>query len=193
MPSLKAAVMWKRLPPSWHTATLRRVAAAGLVFTLAACSGPSDESSAAPPQPAREKTDAERQALLASLPAPYSAGDLENGRRVFARCRSCHTIVEGGPNMTGPNLFGVFGRTAGAHPNFNYSNAVRQAGFAWDAEKLDQWLTRPRDFLPGNKMSFAGIPMPDERRDLIAYLKVETGYAPEPQAEPAAEPETPAP
>ena len=184
--------MWKRVSPSWRTSTLRPVAVAGLVFTLAACSDSSDET-AAPSPPAREKTDAERQALLASLPAPYSDGDLENGRRVFARCRSCHTIVEGGPNMTGPNLCGVFGRTAGTHQGYNYSNAVRQAGFVWDAERLDQWLTRPRDFLPGNKMSFAGIPMPDERRDLIAYLKVETGYAPDPQAEPAAEPETPAP
>ena len=148
--------------------------------SLAACSGP-EASGPAPTAPARQKSAAERAALLASLPAPYDAGDLENGRRVFARCRSCHTIVEGGPNMTGPNLWGVFGRTAGAHEGFNYSPALRQAGFAWDAQRLDGWLTRPRDFLPGNKMSFAGIPLADERRDLIAYLKVETGYAGETQ------------
>lgn len=146
--------------------------------SLAACSGP-EASGPAPTAPARQKSDAERAALLASLPAPYNAGDLENGRRVFARCRSCHTIVEGGPNMTGPNLWGVFGRTAGAQEGFNYSPALRQAGFAWDAQRLDGWLMRPRDFLPDNKMSFAGIPMAEERRDLIAYLKVETGYAEE--------------
>lgn len=152
--------------------------AAALISSIAGCS--SGEGGGAPPSPApREKTDAERQALLTALPAPFNAGDLENGRRVFARCRSCHTIVEGGPNMTGPNLWGVFGRTAGTQEKFRYSEAVRKAGFAWDGEKLDQWLTRPRDFLPGTKMTFAGIPMPEERRDLIAYLMVETSQAPE--------------
>lgn len=145
--------------------------------TLAACSSGEDGGGSSLPAASRQKTDAERAAMLASLPAPYNGGDLENGRRVFARCRSCHTVVEGGANMTGPNLWGVFGRTAGTHQGFNYSPALRQAGFDWDAARLDGWLTRPRDFLPGNKMSFAGIPMPDERRDLIAWLKVETGYA----------------
>ena len=152
---------------------------------VAACSSPEPGDASAPPPPPRQKTDAERIALLATLPSPYDAGDLENGRRVFARCRSCHTLAEGGPNMTGPNLWGVFGREAGSVPGYNYSTALRSADFAWDAQQLDRWLTRPRDFLPGNKMSFAGIPMPDERRDLIAYLKVETGYGPEATADEA--------
>lgn len=148
--------------------------AALIPLMLGGCGSPETPTPAPAP---REKSDAERQALLASLPPPYDAGDLKNGRRIFARCRSCHTIVEGGPNMTGPNLWAVFGRRAGTQPRFNYSEAVRNAGFAWNAERLDQWLTRPRDFLPGNKMSFPGIPLTEERRDLIAYLKVETGYS----------------
>lgn len=165
----------------------RAIVAIVLAGGLGACSDtPADNSSASSPAP-RQKTDAERMALLATLPSPYDAGHLENGRRVFARCRSCHTVAEGAPNMTGPNLWGVFGREAGSLPGYNYSTALRNADFAWDAEHLDQWLTRPRDFLPGNKMSFAGIPMPDERRDLIAYLKVETGYGPETSAEKPAE------
>ncbi|MEG1452170.1 c-type cytochrome, partial [Brevundimonas sp.] len=117
-------------------------------------------------------------------PAPYNAGDLENGRRVFARCRSCHTITEGGPNMTGPNLYGLFGSTVGTHEKYRYSNALKDADFVWDAQKLDEWLLRPRDFLPGNKMSFVGIASEQDRKDVIAFLKVETGYAPE--AAPAA-------
>ena len=132
---------------------------------------------AAPAAPA--PTAAEKTAILATLPGPWNAGDLDNGRRVFARCRSCHTITEGGPNMTGPNLYGIFGQQAGTHPGFNYSPAVKGAGFIWDGEKLDHWLENPRTFLQGTKMSFAGIPDATDRRDVIAFLKVETGYAPE--------------
>ena len=145
--------------------------------TLVACGSGEPAAPAAPARPA--PTEAEKLALLAALPAPYNQGDLENGRRAFARCRSCHTIAEGGSNTTGPNLYGLFGRTAGTHPRYNYSKALKAAGFAWDAQKLDQWLSGPRTFLPGNKMSFAGLPDASDRRDVIAYLKVETGFAPE--------------
>lgn len=123
-------------------------------------------------------TTADRATRVAALPAPYDQADLDNGRAVFARCRSCHTVTEGGPNMTGPNLFGVFGRLAGGQSRYNYSTAVKTAGFTWDAERLDHWLENPRTFLRGTKMSFPGIPDADDRRDVIAWLKVETGYAP---------------
>ena len=130
------------------------------------------------PTPAETVAPAEKAALLAALPPPYNQADLDNGRRAFARCRSCHTLTEGGPNMTGPNLYGVFGRQAGTRPGFNYSPVLKGAGFAWDAGRLDQWLENPRTFLKGTKMSFAGIPDATDRRDIIAFLKVETGYTP---------------
>lgn len=150
------------------------IALAGV--TLASCG--QGQPASAPSSPARPApTAAEKAALLASLPAPYNEADLENGRRVFARCRACHTITEGGPNMTGPNLYGVFGRKAGEHAGYNYSNAVREADIVWTAEPLDHWLENPRTFLKGNKMTFAGIPGAADRRDVIAFLKVETGYA----------------
>ena len=152
------------------------IALAGLA--LASC-GQGEGDAAVPAAPARPAlTEAEKAALLAAMPAPYDQADLDNGRRVFARCRSCHTITEGGPNMTGPNLYGVFGRQIGALPNYNYSNAAKQAHFVWDGELLDDWLENPRTFLTGTKMSFAGIPDAEDRRDVIAFLKVETGYRP---------------
>ncbi|RZJ91741.1 MAG: cytochrome c family protein, partial [Brevundimonas sp.] len=64
------------------------------------------------------------------------------------------------------------------HAGFNYSQAVKGAGFAWDADHLDHWLANPRTFLPGNKMSFPGLDEATDRRDVIAFLKVETGYQP---------------
>jgi cytochrome c len=156
----------------------RLVLTAVAAVTLAGC-GQGDAGGKAPSAPAGPApTAAQKAALLAALPAPYNQADLENGRRVFARCRSCHTVTEGGPNMTGPNLYGVFGRTAGSEPKFNYSAAVKEAGFVWDAERLDHWLENPRTFLRGTKMSFPGIPDATDRRDVIAWLKVETGYTP---------------
>jgi cytochrome c len=143
---------------------------------LTACGPKPPGEAAAPPPP--EATPAEKQALLAALPAPYNTGDLKNGEMRFALCRSCHTIAPGGANMTGPNLYGVFGRKAGTHPDFNYSQVVKAAAFTWDAEHLDKWLADPRGFMPGTKMSFAGLRDEKDRVDLIAYLKVETGYAP---------------
>jgi cytochrome c len=143
---------------------------------LSACGdgGSGSGAPAAPPKP--ELTPAQKAVLLAALPAPYNQGDLDNGRRVFARCRSCHTVTEGGPNMTGPNLYGVFGRQAGTAVKYNYSPAVKATGFTWDAEHLDHWLENPRTFLQGTKMTFAGLPDATDRRDVIAWLKVETGY-----------------
>ena len=155
-----------------------RPALLACALVLSACGDDSGSEKAASTPTQAAPTAAEKAALLAALPAPYNAADLENGRRVFARCRSCHTITEGGPNMTGPNLHGVFGREAGTAAKYNYSTAVREADFVWDAARLDDWLENPRTFLKGTKMSFAGIPNETDRRDVIAFLKVETGYAP---------------
>jgi hypothetical protein len=66
----------------------------------------------------------------------------------------------------------------GGKPDYKYSPAVAAAGFDWDAEHLDKWLDDPRGFMPGTKMTFAGLHDPKDRIDLIAYLKVETGYKP---------------
>lgn len=151
----------------------------GASALLAACGQGGGGQASKPAAPATpEPSDAEKQALLASLPAPYNTGDLKNGQTKFGMCRSCHTIAPGGANMTGPNLHGVFGRKAGALEGYRYSDAVKNAGFVWDGENLDKWLAEPRTFLPGTKMSFAGLKNPKDRIDLIAYLKVETGYKP---------------
>lgn len=160
------------------------VVAATAVVTACGPSEPAKDAPPAPPAP----TDAEKAATLASLPAPYNSGNLENGQRKFALCRSCHTITPGGPNLTGPNLYGVFGRKAGGLDGYTYSEALKKAGFVWEASHLDAWLADPRGYMPGTKMTFLGIKEPQDRIDLIAYLKVETGYKPAaPAAAPAAE------
>ena len=116
---------------------------------------------------------------LISLPAlAADAPDeatLKLGQRVFLLCRSCHTTEEDGGNKVGPNLWHVFGRKAGTAPDFNYSAAVKNSGIVWDEKTINEWLTKPRDFLPGNKMAFRGVDKEEDRKALIAYLKQETG------------------
>jgi cytochrome c len=104
----------------------------------------------------------------------FADGDAAKGERLFNRCKACHTIEKGGPNKLGPNLHGLFGRQAGSVEGYNYSDALKNAGFVWTPEKLDGWLADPRGFLKGNKMTFAGLRKEDQREDLIAYLKEAT-------------------
>ena len=153
----------------------------GVAALMAGCGKAADQSGGQAGQPASGEpptavapppTEAEMKAAQAALPPPYDTADLANGESRFAMCASCHTITPGGPNMTGPNLHGVVGRKAGAAANYNYSDAVKAAGFTWDAAHLDKWLTDPRADLPGTKMSFVGLKDAKDRRDVIAYLMV---------------------
>lgn len=152
--------------------------AAAATATLGACgkpaASPPASDTAAPAAAPAPLTDADRQKRLAALPAPYNAGDLANGEAKFALCRSCHTVAPGGANMTGPNLHGVFGRAAATAAEFNYSDALKESKIVWDGPTVDKWLAEPKTFLPGTKMTFAGLDEADDRRDVIAYLMVET-------------------
>ncbi len=153
------------------------VAVATLTLLTAAC-GKSEKAAPAATAAAPAPTEAEKQALLASFPAPYNTADVANGQAKFALCQSCHTITPDGANMTGPNLHGVFGKKSASNPDFKYSDALKAVGWVWDAEKLNQWLEKPQTFLPGTKMSFAGLSNAKDRVDLIAWLMLETGHKP---------------
>ena len=127
--------------------------------------------------PAAETT--ETSDAFASLPEPYASADYNRGRRTFKLCQSCHTLNADGQNLVGPNLYGVFGREIGAVEGFTYSKAVEESDIVWTPEILAEWLESPRNFLPGNKMSFAGVRRPEDRTAVIAYIMAETGYASE--------------
>lgn len=101
---------------------------------------------------------------------PYSLADPSNGARQARVCRACHSFDKGGPNMIGPALYGFFGTAVGTREGFDYSPAVQDADFVWTPRALDAWLAQPGRFLPGNRMTFAGVLDSRDRDDLIAYL-----------------------
>ncbi|HBU63163.1 MAG TPA: cytochrome c family protein, partial [Oceanicaulis sp.] len=96
------------------------------------------------------------------------------GARFFRRRQACHTVEEGGRNMVGPNLHGVFGRESGHKDDFRYSPAMSESEVVWSAETLDAYLTNPREYIRGNRMSFAGLRDEQDRHDLIAWLAINT-------------------
>jgi cytochrome c len=104
--------------------------------------------------------------LLLASPA-LAAGDPERGAQVYEGCQDCHAIDK---NDVGPRHRGVFGRKAGSLPDFDYSPALRGAGFVWDEATLDKWLTDPQAFLPGVRM-FYHLGEAQDRADVIAFLR----------------------
>lgn len=112
--------------------------------------------------------------LLVGAAAPALAdGDPAKGEKLFAKCKTCHTL-EAGKNKVGPSLAGVFGRTAGAVEGFKYSDAMKGSGVVWSEETMEEYLLKPKDFIPGNKMTFPGMKEESDIDDLIAYLKQAT-------------------
>ena len=144
---------------------------------LAACGGseePASDAKEKPQQVVLTAGNLGEQAVVAAseylAEPPYAGADRRNGAIQAQVCRACHSLEKGGATLLGPNLFGIFGKRAGGSEDFVYSEALATAGFVWTPRALDAWLAQPARFLPGNRMSFAGVLRESDRNDLIAYL-----------------------
>lgn len=117
------------------------------------------------------------------LPVRLAKGDVAKGESGFKQCASCHTITQGGANGIGPNLYATLGEPIGqGKGGFAFSDALKGVGGSWDLDKMDAWLTNPRKFAPGTKMTFAGISDPQLRADVILYLNKQGSNLPLPAA-----------
>lgn len=109
--------------------------------------------------------------MAGGLPA-RADGDPAAGKKVFNKCRACHTLEEG-QNRVGPSLHGIIGRPAGSVEGFKYSDALKTSGVTWTEDNLEEYLADPRGFIPGNRMIFVGLKDEEDIENLIAYLEAE--------------------
>lgn len=125
------------------------------------------QSSAATPPPAVQPAEARIQTAAAQDP-------LARGAKLYKRCKSCHTLEENGKHRVGPNMWDLYGSTAGTKEGFAYSKAMKASGLVWNDETLNGYIENPRRFMPGNRMSYAGLRKPEDRAAVLAYIKSQT-------------------
>ena len=171
----------------FDTKRLSLAMASGLALALAACGGSDTSAPAHAADPAAEPAPVEAAPVEAppvETPAPTEAaapaaggtdyasytGDAAKGKRVFAQCMTCHAVAEGRNNV-GPSMFGIVGRESGSVPGFKYSEANLNSNVTWTEENLFVYLEKPTDFIQGTIMAFPGLRNPQDRADVIAYLK----------------------
>ncbi|MBT3237187.1 MAG: cytochrome c family protein [Rhodospirillaceae bacterium] len=156
---------------------------AGLTFAILAASHLAGEMLVQPigePGPAMtasapnaDKTAAPTAGSAETVPLAtlLAAADLSAGKKLYSKCKACHTIEAGGKNRVGPNLWNVVGRTKAASEGFKYSGPMKGLGGEWSYTDLDAFLASPKKFVKGTKMSFAGLRKPADRAAMILYLR----------------------
>ena len=105
-----------------------------------------------------------------NIMALFASTNAAEGAKIFKKCAACHSITEGGANKIGPALWGVLGRPAGSVPGYKYSKAMAAHGKNWSFEEMNGFLIKPKDWIKGTKMSFAGLKKPEERAAVILYM-----------------------
>ena len=162
--------------------TVARLLASAFVMTsLAACGGdkPADTTkttteTTAPVAEATAPAEAPAAEVAVAAPAAVTlaslTGDATKGEKVFAQCKTCH-VAEKGVNRVGPSLWAVIDRKAGSIEGFKYSPANKNSGLVWTPDQLFTYLAAPQKTVPGTYMAFAGLKNPQDRADVIAFLK----------------------
>ena len=109
-----------------------------------------------------------------NIMALFASTSAAEGAKVFKKCAACHSIKEGGANKIGPALWGVLGKTAGSVPGYKYSKAMAAHGKNWSFEEMNGFLIKPKDWIKGTKMSFAGLKNAIDRAAVILYMNENT-------------------
>ena len=117
---------------------------------------------------------AETSSETGNIMAIFASTSATEGEKVFKKCAACHSIAEGGKNKIGPALWGVLGRQAGSLPDYKYSKAMAAHGEKWSFEEMNGFLIKPKDWIKGTKMSYAGLKSEKERAAVILYMNENT-------------------
>ena len=118
--------------------------------------------------------------VLIMAPGALAAGDIAKGERLAKKkCAVCHAMQKGGKSRLGPNLFNVLGRQAASENKYKYSKAMATSGIVWDDAAFTEFLTKPKIFIKGTKMSFVGLKKAAQRADILAYFRTLTDAAPQ--------------
>ena len=107
---------------------------------------------------------------IVDIAALLSTGDLAHGEKVFKKCSACHSIKSGGGNKIGPALYNVVGRKVGVLDDYKYSKALAEYNKNWSFEELNGFLLKPKDWIKGTKMAYAGLRKEKDRASVILYL-----------------------
>ena len=155
------------LPSDADIAAAQKAADAAKKKTASAPAVPSGGQSASTNAPAGGESE-----TVAPIAERLKRADPAKGEAISKKCMTCHDFTKGGPNKVGPNLWGI----VGAHPaevaNYAFSDAMQQRkDKTWTYEELDAFLAKPKGDVPGTKMTFPGLPKPQDRADLLAWLR----------------------
>jgi cytochrome c len=126
-----------------------------------------------------EEKPKEEEPKGSQLPTLLASADPARGEEVFKKCAICHSAEKGGPNLIGPDLYGVIGRKIASHEGYDYSPALKAKEGDWDYEKIDHMIENPNAFAPGTKMAlFPGLPDAKQRADVLAFLRTKNDNPP---------------
>ena len=121
-----------------------------------------------------ETTSASSSSGSGEIMALLASASVADGKKVFKKCAACHSIAKGGGNKIGPALWGVLGRQAGSVSDYKYSKAMAAHGKTWSFEEMNGFLTKPKGWIKGTKMFFAGLKNAKERAAVILYMNENT-------------------
>ena len=120
-----------------------------------------------------ETTDSKtevKEVVQLTIKEVLAMGNVAHGEKVFKKCSACHIVAKGGKNLIGPALYGVVGRTAGSIDGYAYSKALKAHGKNWNFEELNAFLLKPKSYIKGTKMAYAGLRKDKDRASVILYL-----------------------
>lgn len=167
----------------WALAAAATALALGIVSSEIFHSGGEHEKSGYPIAGVEDGGGAAAAPKEVPIETLLATADPAAGAEVFKKCQACHTIAQGAPNGLGPNLYATLGEPiAQGKAGFAFSDALKAVGGTWTFDAMNKWLTSPRKFASGTKMSFAGLSNPQDRANVIAYLNSQGSNLPLPAA-----------